>query len=120
MASTRNNNTPGDYSLQKRSYQQSNNYIEYTHSQTGKAYNNKFPSFGITPSYMPRELFSKNSIEIESSLFGIGSTNLVKTQQPTIPQLTILPEISYFERIQTIIPEPLVIETNQRPFFISK
>ena len=42
---------------------------------------------GITPSHMPREAFSKNSVEIESSLFGINSTNLVNPQQPIVSRI---------------------------------
>ena len=40
MASTRNNNTPGDYCLQQRSYTDSLKYCEYKNSQVGSAYQN--------------------------------------------------------------------------------
>ena len=69
---------------------------------------------------MPREAFSKNSVEIESSLFGINSTNLVNPQQPIVPELIKLPEVSYFKKIPMFIPEPLVVQKNQRPFPIPK
>jgi len=120
MASTRNKNTPSDYCLQQRSYSNSLNYNKYTNSQQGSAYRNALPSLGITPSHMPREAFSKNSVQIESSLFGINSSNLVNPERPTIPELIQLPEISYFDRLENIIPEPLVVQNNQRPFPIPK
>lgn len=120
MASTRNNNTPNDYCLQQRSYMDSRLYTDYKYSQQGRAYTNAMPCMGITPSHMPREAFSKNSIEIESSLFGINATNLVTPQEPIVPELTKLPEISYFERTALYMPEKLVIETDQRPFPIPK
>ena len=120
MASTRNNNTQGDYCLQQRSYTDSLNYTEYKNSQVGRAYQNAIPCMGITPSHMPREAFSKNSVEIESSLFGINSTNLVNPQQPIVPELIKLPEVSYFKKIPMFIPEPLVVQKNQRPFPIPK
>ena len=120
MASTRNNNTPNDYCLQQRSYKDASNYNEYMYSQVGRAFNNAMPCMGITPSHMPREAFSKNSVEIESSLFGINSTNLVNPQQPVVPNLKTLPEVSYFERVPMYMPENLVIETDQRPFPIPK
>jgi hypothetical protein len=120
MASTRNNNTPSDYCLQQRSYKNSRTYTDYEHSQVGRAYKNALPCMGITPSHMPREAFSNNSVEIESALFGINSTNLVNPEKPVIPQLKTLPEISYFERLPTYIPEPLVVEKDQRPFPIPK
>ena len=69
---------------------------------------------------MPREAFSKNSVQIESSLFGINSTNLVNPEKPILPKLIKLPEVSYFEKIQTFMPEPIVINNNQRPFPIPK
>jgi hypothetical protein len=72
---------------------------------------------GIMPSHMPREVFSRNSVDIESALFGINSTNLVETQKPVVPQMTQLPEISFFGRMQLIMPDPLVVEKFQRPFF---
>ena len=120
MASTRNNNTQGNYCLQQSSYKDSLNYFEYKNSQQGSAYRNALPCLGITPSHMPREAFSKNSVQIESSLFGINSTNLVNPENPTVPELIKLPEVSYFERIQTIMPEPVVIQKNQRPFPVPK
>ena len=115
-----NKNTPSDYCLQQRSYKYSLKYNEYVNSQIKRAYNNALPCMGIMPSHMPREAFSKNSVEIESSLFGINSTNLVNPQQPVIPNLKTLPEVSYFDRLPMYMPESLVIETDQRPFPIPK
>lgn len=116
MASTRNNNTPGDYCLQQRNNTDSFNYFKYKNSQSGCAYHNALPTMGIIPSHMPREAFSENSVEIESSLFGINSTNLVNQQEHIVPKLIRLPEVSYFERLPMFMPEPLVIQTKQRPF----
>ena len=120
MASTRNKNMPNDYCLQQRSYMDTRNYAEYTYSQVGRAYNNALPTMGITPSHMPREAFSRNSVEIESALFGINSTNLVTPETPVNPELTRLPEISYFDRLPVYMPEKLVVQTDQRPFPIPK
>ena len=33
-----------------------------------------------------------------------------------VPNLVQLPEVSYFDRIPFILPNPLVVENNQRPF----
>jgi hypothetical protein len=120
MASTRNNNTPGDYCQQQKSYNQSLDYNQYQYSQVGRAYKNALPCMGITPSHMPREAFSQNSVDIESALYGINSTNLVNPQKPVVPQLKNLPGVSYFERLQTFMPEPLVVEKYQRPFPVPK
>jgi len=116
MANTRNNNTPADYCLQQRSYSLGREYIEYPYSYTGKAYNPAIPCLGIMPSHMPRSEFSTNSVQIESALFGINSTNLVAPQPHVKPNLKTLKFVPYFNTIPMIMPNPLVSENNQRPF----
>ena len=116
MASTRNKNTSSDYCLEQKQNRQIFGYTEYNHSQYGAAYRNALPTVGIIPSHMPREAFSKNSVDIESALLGINSTNLVTPQTPVAAKLIPLPEVSYFERIPFILPNPLVVENKQRPF----
>jgi hypothetical protein len=96
---------------------QSLKYTEYRNGASGAAYSPAIPCMGIIPSHMPREAFSRNSVDIESALFGINSTNLVETQKPVVPQITRLPEVSFFGRMQLIMPDPLVVEKFQRPFF---
>ena len=116
MTSTRNNNTKGNYCLQQKSYKSAENYEFYSNSQYGHAYNPAIPCLGITPSHMPWNTLSHNPVEIESTLFGINSTNLVNPQTPTPPELKNIPEKSFFERIPLIMPLNLVIENRQRPF----
>jgi hypothetical protein len=95
---------------------QSQKYLEYQNGASGAAYSPAIPCVGIMPSQMPREAFSRNSVDIESALFGINSTNLVEPQQPVVPNLTKLPEVSFFGRMQLVMPDPLVVEKSQRPF----
>ena len=116
MASTQNLNTPSDYCLQQRSYREACNYDLYKYSQYGHAKNPAFPCVGYTPSHMPRDTLSRNPVEIESALFGINSTNLVNPQQPVKPQLKTIPMKQFFQRTPLIMPKPLVMEHNQRPF----
>ena len=116
MASTRNNNCLGNYCLQQREYRENRDYTSYSNSQYGQAYDPAIPCLGITPSHMPRNTLSNNPIDIESALFGINSTNLVNPQSPVVPQLKTIQEKSYFETLPTIMPKPLVIESQQRPF----
>ncbi len=115
MASTRNKNTPGDYCLQQKSIMDQRNYIDYKYGSYGRAYNNAIPTLGITPSHMPREAFSYNSVQIESALLGINSTNLVNPETPVVPELKCLKEVSFFDRLKIQMPDPLVVEKNQRP-----
>ena len=116
MASTRNNNTPGNYCIQQRGYSLALKYDLYQNSQYGDAYKPAIPCLGYTPSHMPWNTLSNNPVEIESTLFGINSTNLVTPQPPVKPQLKTVPTKSFFQRIPLIMPKPLVIEARQRPF----
>ena len=116
MASTRNINTPSDYCLQQRSFRDACDYDLYKYSQYGHTPNPSIPCVGYTPSHMPRDTLSNNPVEIESSLFGINSTNLVSPQPQVNPQLKTIPMKQFFQRTPMIMPKPLVIEHNQRPF----
>ena len=116
MASTRNINTRGNYNLEQEHFNLSRNNISYIHNPQGKAYINAMPSIGYMPSRMPRGTLSNNPIEIESMLFGINSTNLVKHTKPIKPDLKAIPTLNFFERIPIHLPKPLVVEHNQRPY----
>ena len=116
MASTRNKNTCSNYCLEQRITTQSLNYLEYRNGASGAAYSPAIPCAGIIPSQMPRDVFSRNSVDIESALFGINSTNFVEPQKPVVPELITLPEVSFFGRMQMVMPDPLVVEKFQRPF----
>ena len=116
MASTRNINTQENYKIQQLNFRQMQDYELYENSQSGAAYNPALPVLGFNPSHMSRNDLAHNPIEIESALFGINSTNLVNPQQPVIPESKTLPEKSFFKTPELIMPVPLAIEKNQRPF----
>jgi hypothetical protein len=116
MSSTRSKNTEGNYNLQQRQYGESRNYTSYEYGYAGRAYCPALPCVGITPSHMARENFSFNSVDIESSLYGINSTNLVDPQAPVVPELKTLPSVSYFDRMPLIMPKQFNLLENQRPF----
>ena len=116
MASTRNINTSGNYCLEQREYKQSENYTLYANSQYGAAYNTRLPGNGLLPAQIPWNKMSYNAPDIESFLFGINSTNLVQPAPCLVPELKTLQSANIYEKGKTFIPEPLVIEKNQRPF----
>jgi len=103
MASTRNKNTRADFKIEQNVQNLARNYVA-------------FESVGILPTKMSREHFARNSVDIESALFGINSTNLVDPQAPVVPQLKQLPEVKFFDRMAMFMPEPLVVEKAARPF----
>lgn len=117
MASTRNKNTKSDYCIEQRENKHNLGYTTYEHSQWGTPTVTAFPAAGSAPpSLMWRNALSNNPIEIESALFGIGSTNLVTPVPQVCPQLKQLPTIHFFERNKVIMPEPFVLDANERPF----
>jgi hypothetical protein len=116
MASTRNRNTPGNYCLEQREYLHSENYTLYPNSQYGAAYNTRLPGVGLLPAQIPWNKLSHNAADTESFLFGINSTNLVNPAPVFVPELKELCWSNVYKKGPTYIPEPLVIEANQRPF----
>jgi len=115
MASTRNKNTSGNYCLEQRQYSQSNQYTLYHNSQYGAAYDTKLAGNGLNPGQVPWNKLSQNSADIESFLFGVNSSNLVNPAPIFYPELTKNDFFNVFEKRPVFIPEPLVIEKNQRP-----
>lgn len=116
MASTRNKNTIGNYNLETSQNYKSQFYTLYPNSQYGNAYDTKLPGVGLLAGQIPSNQLSQNSCDIESFLYGINSTNLVTPQNTFVPELKYIPSANIFYKPPTIIPQPLVIERNQRPF----
>ena len=113
MSSTRNNNMPGEYCLEQISNKQEQNYSTYKGKRTNNIY--LLPCAGINPAQVPGNVLSKNSIDIESFLLGINSSNLVNPQKSITPQINRIKNVSFYERLQPYLPEPLAIEKYQRP-----
>ena len=116
MTDTRNVNCAADYCLQQRAYAKSRQHVFYNHGPFGHAAHVAIPCVGITPSHMPWNTLSSNPVEIESALFGINSVNLVDPQPPVVPKLHSVPEVAFFNRMPMILPDPLVVDRDQRPF----
>lgn len=116
MASTRNKNTMGNYNLEQRQYQQFGDYTLYPNSQYGAAYNTRLPGNGLLPAQIPWNKLSHNAADTESFLLGINSTNLVNPAPCFVPEIAKLEQTNIYEKGSVFMPEPLVIENNQRPF----
>ena len=117
MTSTRNKNTRSDYNLERLYSENIYNNKIFLHSSYGKPYKESLPSLGPMPHNISRETQASNSIDIESQLFGIGSTNLVSGCNYVNPDIKNLPLINYFERPDAVImPVPMIYNNEQRPF----
>ena len=65
---------------------------------------------------MAPENLSSNACDIESQLFGIGSTNLVNPKKHVQPKFHDVKSLNMIDRLPMVIPEPLIVEKNQRPY----
>jgi|UniRef100_A0A6C0LPJ5 hypothetical protein len=112
MASTRNKNTPGDYTAELRSIEQHINYNTY-HSY-GVPQSTYLPGDGLLQGRVAPDQLSHNSSDIESFLWGIGSTNLVNPLPPTNPEIKQLKSLAVMDKIPVIVPGDLQVQPNQR------
>lgn len=117
MASTRLKNDKGEYCEQKRDWCLSEQFALYKYKCiSGQS---AIPQVGINMPMMTNgynnNILSNNASDIESSLFGIGATNLETSKKPVVVKINHLPEKQFYNRIQTYVPEPLVVEKFQRP-----
>jgi len=113
MASTRNKNTAGDYKLEQL---QNTNIVNYdTYAPYGKPEQALFAGDGLIHGRMASEQLSNNSADIESMLFGIGSTNLVHPNAPITPHIKQIKSLSIIDRLPLYLPSDLIITADQRP-----
>jgi hypothetical protein len=117
MASTRNINTKANYRQEQDQYKFSQIYTLYHNSQYGYAYDTKYAGNGLNPGAIRNDKLSKNAVDIESFLYGINTTDLTKeTPDILYPQLNCLESQNIFDKSPIYMPQPLVVEKNQRPF----
>ena len=117
MASTHLKNTPQMY-CQERVRQE-----RIINTQTDKnnvITNTCIPDLGILHGPMKsgynHYVLSNNTADIESNLFGIGSTNLAKPKTRRFkPSINNRNNCKFFERPALVLPNDLVVENNQRP-----
>ena len=113
MASTRNKNTIGDYDLEQKAKNRQSDYLSYL--PFNQPTQTHFPGNGlITGRFGPTELCN-NSCDVESFLYGIGSTNLVTPKENPIAEIKKLDSLNIIDTLPVILPSPLIIEGNQRP-----
>lgn len=113
MASTRNKNMSNEYCLEQKENKHILDNRVYIHRKY--AFEDRLPCAGINVGYRPNDVLSSNATDIESQLYGINTTNLVQKKSPLVARLKKHKDISFFERSAVYIPEPLIIENNQRP-----
>ena len=120
MASTRSRNTTGDYESEQRAYTQNLAYMSYENSTYyGVATTTHLPGDGLIGMRAAHRVLSNNYCDIESQLFGIGSTNLVSSQVPAKPDIHQLKSLDIFDKGALIMPSPFLPQANQRPLYLN-
>ena len=118
MSSTRAKNTPGDYVLEQKQIEDIAKYYAYENSYAGEAVDPKLPGDGLLSGRMVPTNFAFNPVDIETQLFGIGSTNLVKPKSEVILDKKDLKSLNIIDKLPVFIPERLVIDKDQRPMYL--
>jgi len=113
MAGTRSKQTMGDFWADQR---QVSRQEEWRLNPT--ACMNDRPAFpvGLNAPRMPASLLANNSVDIETTLFGIGSNNYLTPQKPVLPRRIHLPQVSFYESAPVYLPKLPPLLQNQRPF----
>jgi hypothetical protein len=113
MSSTRNKNAIGDYQLE----QLQNQGIQEYSQVYGEPSKSHYAGNGLLMGRMASIALSYNACDIESQLYGIGSTNLVKPKEDVHLDAKKLQSLNVMNRLPTFIPSPLKVEPDQRyPF----
>ena len=119
MASTRNINTPGNYQMEQRALNKRYNESMYSYSSQGKPFTRYFAGDGLLAGNMKGRDLAKNDCDIESYLFGIGSTNLVNPLPIIQPKINTIQSLNIYQKSPTI-PSPIIqMEPNQRYMYLN-
>ena len=117
MTDTGIKNSKGWYSQEQKAISRQLDHNIWKHKCISN--DTRFPCSGINMPMMTNgynnNILSNNASDIESQLFGIGSNNLVKPRTPVTPNINHIGNIKFFNTLETIMPNPLIIEKNQRP-----
>ena len=127
MASTRTRNTPGDYAQEQQSLQR---FADYGLERAfGARADTHLPGRGLLPAKIPAAQLVRDACDLESFLFGIGSSNLHNpsvsrdreraqqaAQQPHNRKARLALNICAAPRA-LLLPPPLAPLPVQRPYF---
>ena len=120
MASTRNKNTPGNYALEQEAYSKQYSENMFLHSSRGKPLQPSFPGDGLLIGKMHGRDLASNSCDIESFLWGIGSTNLVQPLPKVEPLIHSLPSLNVISRLPVIRSlHPPKVDVLARPMYLN-
>ena len=113
---TSDRNSLASYCLEQQARAKIMDHRLFYNGPNGQTFNPAMPDF-VRQGRMPASNFSFNAVDIESSLFIIGSCNLVEPKPEVVPRFKDnLQEIKFFERPEMVNQEPFVPVLDQRPW----
>ena len=113
MTSTRISNCKGEYNLEQ--LMNINMKENRLYEMRTRANQTSLPDAGIYVSHIPNYMLSRNAVDVESQLYGIGSTNLVEEKVDVEPDYIKYPTLSFFDRLPQVLPQPMICRKDQRP-----
>ena len=119
MASTRNKNTPGNYALEQWSLDKQYQSQIFVNGAQGRPVEPLYAGDGLNGGRIVGRDLAKNDCDIESFLFGIGSTNLVSPLPVVRPELRELKSLDIIQKKPMFVPEALIVEPHQRHFYLN-
>jgi len=117
MTSTRDKNSKENYRLEQRGMQYIRKNLTFINCPNGHAYKPAITE-SFSASRMPADNLSYNPTDIESSLLGINSNNLVNYNLPVHPQFKQTPFLSFYEQPKLVMPKTVRIPNSDRPTII--
>ena len=114
MSSTSSRNTPGNYEIEQHTFHRYFGLVTNINGAQGQPTTVNLPGNGLLTGKMFSRDLAMNYTDIETQLFGIGSTNLVQAQAPVVPEINQLSSLNIASRIPMFIPDPLVLEPHRR------
>lgn len=135
MASSRSKNTYGNYNAEQLDYRRTYQHTTYLHGPNGVPVKTYLPGNGLIGAKCPLTELSHNardiemylrggmtanelnhsSRDVESFLYGIRATDLVNPRESMTIKLKSLKSLDLYSTPEVIMPDPLVVEKNQRP-----
>lgn len=115
MASSRNKNTRGNYECEIKELDRFRIHTLYTGSVSNDT--TCYPGDGLLGCRNPNLVLLNNYADIETELFGIGSTNLINPKNVENHTFHPFKVLDIQQRNKVILPEPLVVSKYNRHNF---
>ena len=115
MASTRSKNNEADYNLEQKSNTGLCNYFTCQQNNYGNPVTTHFAGDGLLQGRIAPNQLASNPWDIESQLFGIGTSNMVIKKPNVSPGIHTIQSLNIINRLPVLLPEPVIVEKGQRP-----